>query len=356
LTKSAYSKKRLNNGGFMSHKETEDFEKSFDEAAQNGEGQKKAEASDSAATEEEGKADAEPISTEEKKDNEEILKKDGEGSEQSEEEKTKLEAEKAGEGSAEALSYEKLLQQKKSLEGMFNPLKSKLDKTEGEKTRLAEENAALEAEKARLEGELEKLRAGNNKTEDKSGSGDKEIDGSSEGGSDNSSEGVAKKKLKELIDDYPEVNELMELQISPLLKQIEDLKKAVAPISESISAGEEQRRKTALEKHVSEIRTAHADYDQIIASEDIQNWILEQPEIIRDAYVKTWDKGTSKDMIRLVADYKQAKGLSVAHKSDAEIKLANGETVQTKRTTVSGGNQAGKDDFEGAFEEAARSG
>ena len=64
---------------------------------------------------------------------------------------------------------------------------------------------------------------------------------------------------------------------------------------------------SARERHFNTIRSAHPDYDQIVAGEDIRNWILEQPPILREEYVKAWDQGSAGDMIKLVTDYKRAK-------------------------------------------------
>ena len=74
----------------------------------------------------------------------------------------------------------------------------------------------------------------------------------------------------------------------------------VTPLAEGFNAASE-------EQHFATLRKAHSDYDTVIAK--IPGWIEKQPAYLRPALEHVYKKGTTKDVLDLVTDFKKATGL-----------------------------------------------
>ena len=82
---------------------------------------------------------------------------------------------------------------------------------------------------------------------------------------------------------------------------IQNVLKHVDPRLSSVEA---TTTETAIRDHVTALHTAHPDYDVVIAK--VPGWIKQQPAYIQPALQEVYDRGSTQDVIELVADYKKA--------------------------------------------------
>ncbi len=122
----------------------------------------------------------------------------------------------------------------------------------------------------------------------------------------------------------------------------------IKPIAQTV-------HESTVEKHLSALRSAHEDFDDIVKSGALQLWIDEQPRYMQPALQAVHDRGTTQDVIDLISQYKAATGKTVN-------KVVT-DTVQpkpaTKRpaaaiksrhsTPMSRVTQIAEDDFDGAL-------
>lgn len=121
----------------------------------------------------------------------------------------------------------------------------------------------------------------------------------------------------------------------------------IKPIAQTV-------QETTVEKHISAIRSVHADFDEIVQSGNLQTWINEQPGYMQSALQAVYDQGTTKDVIDLIAQYKSATGKvtrtesddvadKTTHKRPAAAVKSRHSTPMSRKQTIA------EDDFEGAL-------
>ena len=79
--------------------------------------------------------------------------------------------------------------------------------------------------------------------------------------------------------------------------------KALAPIVQVLSRSE-------VNNHRSAVYAAHADFDQVLP--EVEKWVNGQSELVRPALQQALKAGSARDVIQLVAMYKEANGQSGA--------------------------------------------
>jgi hypothetical protein len=118
---------------------------------------------------------------------------------------------------------------------------------------------------------------------------------------------------------------------------------------------------TALERHATAIHTAHPDYDVVIAK--VPDWIKTLPAYARTGAQAVYDRGTTQEVIELVASYKQAAGV-VAPAAPAPVAKpakpapAGADDlapVSSQRAAVLPRGTPDPNDYAGAFAEAVAS-
>ena len=124
--------------------------------------------------------------------------------------------------------------------------------------------------------------------------------------------------------------------------------------------------------HFSTIEGAHKDFRTLRDSGEVVNWIKEQPRYIQKTMMDVYEKGDAEDVVDLLDRYKEAKGLNkkaepptppnndIQDEGQKKIdeKIKNLSAVKTKSGPVHISDkrqQAGADDFDGAFDEASSS-
>lgn len=112
------------------------------------------------------------------------------------------------------------------------------------------------------------------------------------------------------------------------------------------------------EKHLSFIKGKHGDFDDLVESGKVEAWIKTQPKEVREVYQQWYDKGNAAQVVSLFDIYKektaQPKPPDVTNQPivDKNKKKENLTAIQRKTQPVSV-TSAAKDDFDGAFDEAA---
>ena len=113
------------------------------------------------------------------------------------------------------------------------------------------------------------------------------------------------------------------------------------------------------ERHFATIRATHSDYDTVVGK--IPDWIKKQPAYLQPAMQQAYDEGSAQDVVELVAGYKASmkpatpapatpKPAPAAKPSDA----ADLEPVGERRTAPGLRGAPDPNDFDGAFNEAAK--
>jgi hypothetical protein len=120
--------------------------------------------------------------------------------------------------------------------------------------------------------------------------------------------------LAKLKEDFPELAEMLGpviqsmidarvgQRVDALIKELDTTKQALAPLQETAE-------QTAEAKHYAAIREAHTDFDAIVESGKLDEWIAKQPSFTRDAYNGVLEKGTATQVIELFQAYKDANGI-----------------------------------------------
>ena len=97
-----------------------------------------------------------------------------------------------------------------------------------------------------------------------------------------------------------DINARIHKAVQQLFQHVEG---RLVPVEETVT-------KSALERHVDALHTAHADYDAVIAK--VPAWIDTLPSYAQVGAKAVFEHGTTQEVIALVADYKKASGTAPA--------------------------------------------
>jgi hypothetical protein len=148
--------------------------------------------------------------------------------------------------------------------------------------------------------------------------------------------------LAGLKDEYPELAAHLAPAISALVKQ--GVAAAVAEIQGQLKPLQDAVVETEVDRHFNAIRGAHQDYDALMATTKVDDWIKTQPAILQPTYQAILEKGTADQVIQLVTLYKEANPSQAAvvddtAKAAAEIaekaKLVTEKAAAEKKAPVS---------------------
>jgi hypothetical protein len=158
--------------------------------------------------------------------------------------------------------------------------------------------------------------------------------------------------LKEVEEDWPTIYRAMNVKIKALETRLAEVlggfeKKITSTMAPTQSVVQE----IAQDKFLTAINTAHPDATKLLP--EVEKWITKQPAFLQKAYNSVLDEGTAQDVVSLYDTYKAATGKQpTTERTDKERRLQKMEGVKTERTSAT---TISDDDFEGAFERAARS-
>jgi hypothetical protein len=75
---------------------------------------------------------------------------------------------------------------------------------------------------------------------------------------------------------------------------------------------QKERALTETEKHFSAIEESHSDFEAVVESKEMTDWIAKQPSFVRDSYKAVIQEGTAPQVIELLDTYKQSTGIPAA--------------------------------------------
>ena len=114
----------------------------------------------------------------------------------------------------------------------------------------------------------------------------------------------------------------------------------------------------AVSRHFNTLRSAHADYDEVITK--IPAWIKTLPSYAQVGAQAVYDGGTTEEVLALVTDYKKAVGTTAAPASGGAAPAggaapssgaADLAPVSSRRSTPTQRGAPDKQDYNGAWEE-----
>lgn len=153
------------------------------------------------------------------------------------------------------------------------------------------------------------------------------------------------------------VRKLLETQQKSLLSVLEQ---KLAPVARTVQLTEE-------DKHFAAIYEAHEDFDDIVAGEELYEWIDSHPSYIQSGMRAVLDRGTSGEVIDLFSRFKEASGKAGAQQQEdrqqqedpavarRKKQLEDAGAVRSRTPAAPSTKGAAPDDFDGAFEAAAAS-
>ena len=139
---------------------------------------------------------------------------------------------------------------------------------------------------------------------------------------------------------------------------VQNILKQVAPRLASV---EQTAEAGAIERHVTALHAAHADYDAVVPK--VAEWIKTLPAYAQVGAQAVFDGGTTQEVIDLVADFKKANNMTTltppvppappAPPANPNPDGAELAPVSSRRPVTTPKGQADPNDFDGAFAEAA---
>ena len=131
---------------------------------------------------------------------------------------------------------------------------------------------------------------------------------------------VAAEEAAEAIEDLkkndPEVYKAVEVMLNTQLKSLEQkFEDLVKPIQETTEL-------SATDLHFKAIEDAHDDYESLVESGKVDEWIKTQPAITQGALTAILDGGTSKEVVELFTMYKDSQSAPESAVDDAEAAAA----------------------------------
>ena len=169
-----------------------------------------------------------------------------------------------------------------------------------------------------------------------------------------------KQALAKMKEDFPNEYAAMETRLksvdrdinarvhAAVVEAMKSVDTRLAPVEQTVSI-------TAFDAHMNALHTAHPDFDALVPK--VKDWIGTQPEYVRPALQAVYDRGTTKDVISLFADYKKATRSFVTPPPEVPSPAAKPAgaddlaPVSVKRAVTGPKGVPDKNDLEGAWAE-----
>jgi hypothetical protein len=136
--------------------------------------------------------------------------------------------------------------------------------------------------------------------------------------------------LAGLNEEFPELAARLAPAISGMIKQ--GVAAAVAEIQGQLKPLQDAVVETEQDRHFNAIRGAHQDYDALMATTKVDDWIKTQPAILQPTYEAILAKGTATQVIELVDLYKKDNPTETAVVDDTA--KANAAEIAAKAKLV----------------------
>lgn len=114
--------------------------------------------------------------------------------------------------------------------------------------------------------------------------------------------------VKEVMEDYPGLKDVVDFvtkyRTTNVQKRFQnELESKINPLQQQLFNAELQRARAT-------VSAVHPDAGQILGSPDLQHWIQSLPPMIRRGAVSVYQQGSVEEIIQLLTEYKQARGLN----------------------------------------------
>lgn len=134
--------------------------------------------------------------------------------------------------------------------------------------------------------------------------------------------------LDELEEDFPEIAAAIREASSRSDPRLDDFSK--------------WQQEQSMQKHLGEIAQAHPDFQEVAQSNELDQWINQQPSFLRDGYQQVRASGTSDQVIEMLNQYKGGNGRLVNNSGSRRVAVKSGRSFIP-------GARADKDDFAGGW-------
>lgn len=166
------------------------------------------------------------------------------------------------------------------------------------------------------------------------------------------------KALKEFITEFPDIQVGIKALAKRMAKSI--VKSELAAIRPEIESIRQTTQVSAKEAHFRAIEKAHSDFRQLRDAGTIKDWIDSKPSILQSTYLNIYNTGSAKEIVEMLDICKKEINLS----NKGEVKRIPSVVEAAKKFTAvpshSSGprvtQQASKDDFDAAWDEAVKQG
>lgn len=159
---------------------------------------------------------------------------------------------------------------------------------------------------------------------------------------------MSPEELEAFEKEYPDVQQYMDTRIKQTEKKVDD---AVAPL---VKNSEDD----ALKVHFQTLEGAHADFQDVAGSEDMQFFIDEAPAYARDGMRRVLAEGTALECIELLDDYKEARKIAPKPTDNNGARKRGGKNERRQEVAVRSGGRVhvpparmkGEEDFDSLYE------
>jgi len=130
------------------------------------------------------------------------------------------------------------------------------------------------------------------------------------------------------------VQQLTKLEVRGLQAELAELKAALKPLQEVQRQIQQQSQSTAVDAHFKALDDAHADWESVVESKELADWIASQPSFTRNGFNAVLEKGTAGEVIELLDTFKQATGRTQAGAGAQGVQAAAKKAIASAQALV----------------------
>ena len=130
------------------------------------------------------------------------------------------------------------------------------------------------------------------------------------------------------------MQQLTKLEVRGLQAELAELKAALKPLQEAQRQSQQQSQSTAVDAHFKALDDAHADWESVVESKELADWIASQPSFTRNGFNTVLEKGTAGEVIELLDTFKQATGRTQAGAGAQGVQAAAKKAIASAQALV----------------------
>lgn len=169
----------------------------------------------------------------------------------------------------------------------------------------------------------------------------------------------ADESVATFLTEFPELAEPIRKMIDSAVRGTK--KELISEVERNVVPLKQTMEETARDRHFNAITSAHDDFESIVTSGKLKEWIDSQPSFIRRAYEDVYNQGTASEVIELMDQFRVANPRidTGNNASAADSTVAKHKPSPAVRSRPSGvpstRKRIEKDDFDGAWQMALAS-